>query len=166
MAAPQLFTIERPGAGRLSTMAAPDGEAQLGPFIHALRGQGVDVLVSLLPPKEEGRLGLAREATVADQAGIDFLRLPTRDFRAPELAATQALAVDLVERLQAGKHVVIHCRGGVGRSSTLAAAVLVHEGLDPDEAWRWISAARGTHVPETRSQRKVIAQLGVARAAN
>lgn len=145
-------------------MAAPAGAEQLGPFIQALKGQGVDVLVSLLPPREESRLGLGRESNIAAVAGIEFLRLPTRDFRAPEPGATQHLAEDLVGRLTEGRHVVIHCRGGVGRSSTLAAAVLVHEGLDPDEAWRRISTARGKPVPETRSQRSVIAQLDAGRS--
>lgn len=140
-------------------MAAPPGEGQLGPLINALKLRGVEVLVSMLASREEARLGLARESSLADLAGIEFLRLPTRDFRAPELTATQVLAPDLVERLAVGRHVVIHCRGGVGRSSTLAAAVLVCEGLEPADAWRRISAARGKRVPETRGQRNVISRL-------
>jgi hypothetical protein len=41
---------------------------------------------------------------------------------------------------------------GIGRSSLLAAAVLVEDGVDPDEAWDLISA-RGYAVPDTEEQR-------------
>lgn len=162
MTQPRLFTIDRSEAGPLSTMAAPPGHEQLSPFLSALREQGVDVLVSLLPPREEARLGLTSEEQEAAEVGMEFLRLATRDFGAPGLEATKVVASDVCQRLAGDQHVVIHCRGGVGRSSTLAAAVLVAEGLSPDEAWRLISAARGTQVPETRGQRNLIMRLAAA----
>ena len=50
----------------------------------------------------------------------------------------------------------MHCYGGVGRSSTLAAVVLVLEGLAPAAAWNDITAARGRPVPETADQRAFV----------
>lgn len=159
-----LFTILRAGPGRLSTAAAPAGLEQLPVALHALKREGVDVVVSMLASREESRLGLAHEEQQAHLVGLDFLRLPTGDFRAPDIAATRILAADLVARLADGKHIVIHCRGGVGRSSTLAAAVLIAEGISPEQAWATIGAARGVEVPETKAQRLVVARLAVEQA--
>jgi protein-tyrosine phosphatase len=49
--------------------------------------------------------------------------------------------------------VAIHCRGGIGRSSLMAAAVLVQLGAAPEQAWDTVSVARGMPVPETEEQR-------------
>lgn len=156
---PRLFTIARPGLGILSTMAAPAGQPELPVIMNKLRLAGVDTLVSMLGPPEEKRIGLANEDRYARQAGLEFLRLPTQDFRAPTASATRLVAREIVDLLAAGKHVAIHCRGGVGRSSTLAAAVLVMEGSTTESAWAAISAARGLPVPETSDQRTVVEDL-------
>jgi len=52
-----------------------------------------------------------------------------------------------------GKSVTIHCRQSVGRSALLAATLLVEAGINPDEAFRRIEAARGCPVPDTPEQR-------------
>jgi protein-tyrosine phosphatase len=60
---------------------------------------------------------------------------------------------ELVADLAAGRHVVIHCWAGIGRSSVLAASLMVLTGVTPDEAVRRISDVRGQAVPETPEQR-------------
>jgi protein-tyrosine phosphatase len=155
----ELFTISRAGVGQLSTMAAPAGQEQLLVALAALKRRGVDVVVSMLASREESRLGLSREEQQCLLVGLEFVRLPTGDFRSPDIDATRRLASNLAARLADGQHVVIHCRGGVGRSSTLAAAVLLTEGLSPDRAWAAISAARGASVPESESQRELVKLL-------
>jgi protein-tyrosine phosphatase len=59
----------------------------------------------------------------------------------------------LVEHLNAGQTAVVHCRGGIGRSSTIAAVALTQLGLEPNEAMDRIATARGLRVPETQAQR-------------
>ncbi|MFJ9448299.1 hypothetical protein ACIRRH_41785 [Kitasatospora sp. NPDC101235] len=66
---------------------------------------------------------------------------------------------ELAERLQGGAHVVTHCRAGIGRSSLLAAALLVLNGVDPDTAWKHIERARGLAVPDTAEQREWTTEL-------
>lgn len=68
-----------------------------------------------------------------------------------------AIARLLVQRLDDGASVAVHCRRGIGRSSTLAAAVLVLEGTAPANAWDRISAARG--LPVARHQRTTRVRL-------
>jgi protein-tyrosine phosphatase len=156
---PQLFAIERGGPGRLGTMARPRGGKWLAEEMAGLAAAGVTVLVSLLTDTEMTSLGLTGEDAAAEAAGLDFLRLPTPDFHVPDRSATLALALDLRARLAAGASIVVHCYGGVGRSSTLAAVVLVLEGLAPADAWDRIAVARGRPVPETAAQRAFVIGL-------
>jgi protein-tyrosine phosphatase len=53
----------------------------------------------------------------------------------------------------------VHCRNGIGRASTLVAAVLLREGIDAPDAWQRITQARGLPVPDTEAQRDFITNL-------
>ncbi len=154
-----LFTIRRDGPGRLSTMARPQGGGLLAGQMRQLAAAGVTICVSMLADAEMLELGLAAEPDAAGAAGIAFSRLPTPDFGVPDRTGTLALAADLASALRDDAGVVVHCRGGVGRSTVLAAAVLVREGLTAAQAVERISAARGMPVPETAEQRAFIASL-------
>jgi protein-tyrosine phosphatase len=154
---PTLFVIERDGPGRLATMACPRGGDWLDDEVEALQTEGVDVLVSVLTNSELAELQLSAEPELARQAGLTYISFPIPDRGAPEGAAATDLAGQLEERLTGGEFIVVHCRAGIGRSSLIAAAVLVREGLSPAEAWELISAARGLSVPDTEAQRAWLA---------
>ena len=64
-----------------------------------------------------------------------------------------ALAGTIVTRLNEGKAVAVHCRAGIGRSSLIAACVLVLLGFAPGMAFDLIGKARGVKVPDTEGQR-------------
>ena len=151
----QLFAIERTGPGRLWTATAPNADDLAADLQHA-RTQGADVVVSMLGTLEARLLRLAGEGEAAASAGLAFHRLPTTDFGTPEKTAARTVAEQLHAHLAAGEGVVVHCRGGVGRSSVLAALVLGLEGVPVDEAWQRIGSARGASVPETAAQRRFV----------
>jgi protein-tyrosine phosphatase len=154
-----LFRITTGGPGRLATMARPPGGDRLAGELAGLAADGVDLLVCLLGQDELARLDLTAEPELAVAHGLEFHHLPTPDLTAPDPVAGRDLAVALHRRYRAGASIVVHCYGGVGRSSTVAAAVLVLDGLDPDEAFRRISAARGHPVPETPDQVAFVERL-------
>jgi protein-tyrosine phosphatase len=153
-----LFVIPRDGRGRLATMACPRGGDWLDDELDALKNAGVGVLVSALTNPELAELQLNAEPELARQAGLTYVSFPIPDRGAPEgVAAVTDLVGQLEERLTGGEFIVVHCRAGIGRSSLIAAAVLVREGLSPEEAWERISAARGLSVPDTEAQRAWLA---------
>ena len=156
---PELFTIRRAGPGALSTMARPHGGQQLEAVMSGLAAAGVSVLVSLLTEFEMAELELTGEPGAAQAAGLAFYHLPTPDRTVPDRTAGLELADRLRTFLEQGAGVAIHCRFGIGRSSTLAAMVLVLEGTAPEQAWELISAARGVTVPDTVAQRAAIANI-------
>jgi protein-tyrosine phosphatase len=58
----------------------------------------------------------------------------------------------VVEVLEEGKNVVVHCRQGVGRSGLVAVGAMVISGVGVEKAIETVSAARGLAVPETPVQ--------------
>ena len=148
----RLYWIETP-IGRLATAPAPSGSV-LDREIKDLLNEKVTNVVSLLTDEEVANLGLLAEQDALNVAGIDFSRLPIPDFGILEDYSDAKELIDRVKSdLQQGDSVVIHCRGGIGRSSTVAAAVLTQLGINPEEAMDHIGDARGLKVPETSAQR-------------
>lgn len=94
--------------------------------------------------------------------GIAFLHLPTPDANA--FAPGQvSRGVTWIERHRCeGAATLIHCRAGKGRSVTLCAAVLTHQGIPPAEALTLIRSHRPIITP-TPGQ---IAQLYTYAAAD
>ncbi|GJF33075.1 hypothetical protein KNE206_57750 [Kitasatospora sp. NE20-6] len=160
---PTLFTVDRPGPGRLSIMARPRGSDWLDDEMAGLAAAGVDVLVCALTPPELDELGLAGEAGAAAAAGLRFVPVPVPDRCVPEVTAVLPVLHDLLARLGRGAHVVTHCRAGIGRASLLAAGVLVLGGAPPEEAWARLARARGLAVPDTDEQRAWVVRLAGAR---
>ena len=161
-----LFVVPRDRPGTLALSPAPRGGGDLDADVAAFVAAGVTDVVCLLPDAELGRLGLADEPQALVRTGIAVHRLPVPDFGVPAPEPAAVLADVVAGRLAQGAHVVVHCRGGIGRSSTVAALVLVREGLAPDDAWRVLSAARGRRVPETAAQERFVARAaGVAAPA-
>jgi len=158
-APPVLYPVPRDGSGTLALMAMPRPGAGLVADVAALVGAGVTDLVCLLADDELDRLDLGAEPAVAAAHGLGWHRLPTPDFGLPDEEEAAAVAAAVLERLDEGASVVIHCRGGIGRSSTFAAIVLMHEGLDERTVWKVLSAARGRRVPETGAQRRFAARV-------
>lgn len=136
-------------------MARPRGGEWLGGEMASLRQAGADVLVSMLTAAEDHELGLDREAAEAAAAGMRFVGLATPDRGVPPARPPfEALVADLVAELERDRHVVVHCRMGIGRSSMVAGAVLMARGMPAPDAWAAISRARGLTVPDTSEQRR------------
>lgn len=104
---------------------------------------GVDLLVLLVEDHELSRFGVSDiERGMAD-VGIDMLRLPIPDGGVPvngEEARELVRAIRI--RLEAGDNVVIACRGGLGRTGTIAACTLIAAGLPAGESIDAVRAAR------------------------
>ena len=124
-----------------------------------LKSSGVDVLVSALTGPELDELGLADEPRAAVAAGLRFVAVPIPDRSVPDLASVLPVLRELAARLHEGAQIVTHCRAGIGRSSLLAAALLILNGTDPDTAWGRIERARGLTVPDTAEQREWVMEL-------
>jgi protein-tyrosine phosphatase len=93
----------------------------------------------------------------ARRAGMRFISFPVPDHGTPTDAQHFEKLLNLLENLtRERRRIGIHCRACIGRSSVLAASLLVRLGMKNDEVWKQIRAVRGVPVPETSEQREFV----------
>jgi protein-tyrosine phosphatase len=162
---PNIYWIPGPWVGRLAILARPRRGDWLADEVEGWRDAGVEVVVSLLSEDEEVELGLDAEKDLVEANSLSFINFPIKDYDVPssEIAVRQ-LVNGLEDLLDQGKSVGIHCRASVGRSSVVAACLLVNHGEDAEISFERISTARGVTVPDTEAQREWVGDF--ARSSN
>jgi protein-tyrosine phosphatase len=114
-----------------------------------------DVLVSLMEDHEYRGYQIPELLERDSFGNIQILRFAIKDMGVPQEAESEgfeAFVQDVVQRLEQGQNVVAHCRGGLGRTGTVAACVLIALGhRSADEAIAAVREARKGTV-QTREQ--------------
>lgn len=149
----RVYWIDGPWPGRLAIIPRPRGGDWLEEEIQAWKEAGLNIVVSLLTQEEVAELELSQEEHWCRAQNIQFFAFPIPDRGVP---ASRKAVAELVERLEkaleAGQSIAVHCRQGIGRSSIVAALLLVSAGEEPEMALAHISQARGCPVPDTSEQ--------------
>lgn len=115
---------------------APDPDAVLS------YADAATTAVCLLPIQElEVRYPTYVEWLRNNKAGR-ALWFPIRNFRAESADATMPFLQMIVDRLEAGEGVVMHCALGQGRAGTMAVCLLMMLGATREEALRTVAANR------------------------
>ena len=150
-----VFWVPGPWPGKLGILPRPRGGDWLEDEAKAWHQAGIDVVVSLLEPEEEAQLLLEGEAAAAAAGELQFETFPIPDRGVPASRESVAeLANGIVQALEKGKNVAVHCRQGIGRSALIVGAVMVAAGNEPETALEIIERSRGLEVPETAEQRQ------------
>lgn len=156
----ELYWITDTPHGRLAIMPRPRAGDWLADEIASWKTQGVDVVVSLLEDHEVTELGLERERQLTEEIGLEFVRFPIVDRSVPAsaddfLSFTNRLHHHLFDNCG----VAVHCRMGIGRSSLVAASLLVKSGISATDAYAAIARDRGIEVPDTNAQIEWVNQM-------
>lgn len=115
--------------------------------INVVRDWGATTWVNLLTSEEMKNLHVNNmpEALQAVENDILYLHLPIEDAGIPDYAferqweeAGKAIRADLMD----GGKVLIHCKGGLGRTGTIAARLLVELGVQAEMAICLVRTAR------------------------
>jgi atypical dual specificity phosphatase len=136
MSRPQFFSwIDEP---RVAACAEPGGPEQLA----WLRGQGVDILITLT---EES---LPRNWV--DAAGLLSVHVPIADMDVPATEQVEQVMSVIDKARAANMGVAIHCLAGKGRTGTILAAYFVHRGMSARDAIQKVRDLRpgSIEVPE------------------
>jgi hypothetical protein len=150
---PVIYKIDQIGSGWLAIMGRPRTGDWAQAEFSGLSQLGVTDIVSLLEPAEARDLDLQNESQLCSAASIKFYSFPIPDRGVPRSAIELSqMAWALYHHISGGRNIVIHCRAGIGRSSLVAAAVLLRCGHTPDQAFGKISGSRGMPVPDTPQQ--------------
>ena len=148
-----------PGKKQHDAMSGGDWDRDLALDIKAILEWDGTVLVSLLEDHEieELQVGAIEDQL---QGRLDFYRIPIADGDVPDAraeAAWQSIGTLLRRRLVDGESIVIHCKGGLGRTGTMAARVLVEFGEAPEEAMRRVRTARAGAIENAKQEAYVLA---------
>lgn len=117
--------------------------------IHTIKEWGADIVVTLLEKSEMQLLHVSCLGKYIERIGmewhlcevIDQSPLSKRDTE-KGIDAWKDLCAYLHIALNNNKKVFIHCRGGLGRTGTLAARLLIESGLSSEMAIEEIREAR------------------------
>jgi protein-tyrosine phosphatase len=149
----EIFWIKGDPPAPLAIVLRPHGGDRLEDELLRMKNAGIQTVVSLLEKYEAAFLELTDEARVARKAGLYFLSFPIPDTQIPsDPAAFETFIKYLANRLRAGEHIGVHCRGSIGRATVTAACALIHLGWSPRSALFANAAARGCAVPDTQEQ--------------
>jgi hypothetical protein len=129
-----------------------------------LRFADATTVVCLNPVDELDRFPEYVEWLRAHRAG-KAIWFPIDNFGAPSAATVMPIVRMIVERLEAGEGVVMHCAAGQGRAGTMAACVLMALGAAPADAVRTVAGHRVFAGPGNSTQWRLVEDVAVLLAA-
>ena len=122
--------------------------------LQTIQAWGASAVLSLVEPHEFARLGVPDFAQAIARTPLQWLQVPITDMATPgaaTLAAWRAQGPALLQALNSGQRVLVHCAAGLGRTGMLVAKLLVLNGVRADEAIAQVRKARPGTI-ETEAQ--------------
>ena len=126
-----------------------------------LQQKGISRLICLLEVYESRILGLTQEKAACEAAAMYFERFEIPDYGIPRFTELYSLVGRLTTTIAAGDNIVVHCRGGIGRTGLICCCLAIASGMDLKSAISNVSAQRGCTVPETDAQLAMIDQFAL-----
>ena len=163
--------------GRVSISIAPG--RQDGRYHHNLREDlntifeaGFETIVCLQEWKEFTELNTTFYPMIAQtEFGFKFLHFPiidrkisslvqrplgaNQEFQRNSLDNTLPLLINLINLLNTGQSIFMHCKGGLGRSGTIAACLAIYYGISYENVIKFIRVNRPGAI-QTQSQKNLI----------
>jgi ADP-ribosyl-[dinitrogen reductase] hydrolase len=140
---------------------SPSGpwDRELETDLRAIREWGAEAIVTLVEKFELDFLGVSDLPRKVRKTGMQWFFLPIVDFSVPDRdfeSKWQTAGGELRRILRDGGRIVIHCRGGLGRTGTIAARLLVEFGMAPKEAIRAVRKARPGAIQSVSQEKYVL----------
>ena len=133
-------------------------ERDLDIDLQAIRDWGAQALVNLMEDHEYALLRVPNYVDTVKAYPMAFYHLPITDVHPPDERFDElwkTAGPKLRQILLDGGKILLHCRGGLGRTGTVAAQLLVELGMSHQEAIRVVRTARPGTI-ETQDQEKYV----------
>lgn len=132
--------------GVLALSPIPSGAA-----METLRVWQPDLVLTMTTQAELETAQIAELGADLAALGIAWLHLPVPDFGVPETLDWPAVQTQVFSKLRAGRKVLVHCKGGCGRSGMIVLRLMIAAGEAPDQALARLRGVRPCAV-ETAAQ--------------
>jgi Cyclin-dependent kinase inhibitor 3 (CDKN3) len=149
-----IATVSLTGGARIGLCRLPGRSDDLAGDVSVVRDWKPGIVVSMTEAAEMAEFGAGELPALLAANGIAWLHFPVVDFGVPTaetLPQWAILSAALHARLDAGEGVLLHCRGGLGRSGMIALRLLVERGEGVEAALARLRVARPGAV-ETEAQ--------------
>jgi ADP-ribosyl-[dinitrogen reductase] hydrolase len=130
----------------------------LGVDLQVIKKWGASTVVTLIEDHEFAMLQVEALGQNIRAMGIDWIHLPIVDVSVPDQRFKTEWVTQgpkLHKRLDAGDRILIHCRGGIGRTGLVAGVLLAERGVSPKNAIEQVRKARLGTI-ETRQQENYV----------
>lgn len=128
--------------------------------IDAVKEWGGQTLITLMEDHEFPLLGIPEFSHyLKGVKGLRWLHLPIKDMQIPDEPFERVwrnAGPEIHRQLQRGESIVIHCRGGLGRTGLLAARVLIERGVSPVDAVASVRQARERSIETYQQEHYVL----------
>jgi hypothetical protein len=130
--------------------------------LDAIAAWGAKAVLTLVTRDELIDLAVPELGQGVTARGMQWFHLPIPDYSIPDAeweARWQEEGAALRAMLMRGDRVLVHCRGGLGRSGVVAARLLIELGLRPHDAIEQVRKVRPGAI-ETGKQEAYVRALG------
>jgi ADP-ribosyl-[dinitrogen reductase] hydrolase len=120
-------------------------QRDLGLDLDVVANWGAAAVVTLVEPDELRWLKVASIGEEVRRRHMEWIHLPIVDGMAPSIefdTEWMSAGESIRARIQNGFNVLLHCKGGLGRAGTIAAALLIELGVDHEDAIRRVRTSR------------------------
>src|SRR5208282_3303470 len=161
-------TVRLPAGGEIGRTLCP-GKIQTGAMsgdwkrdlqtdIRVISEWGAAAVLSVMEERELTKLKVSTLGDAVEWTGMDWHHLPIPDGGVPDADFENLWLYSghrVRQSLMAGKKILIHCKGGLGRTGMIAARLMVELGEPPEDAIRRVRQARGPDAIEPRQEEYV-----------
>jgi predicted protein tyrosine phosphatase len=140
--------------GILAIAPLPGGQGDYAADLAHLREWRPAIVLSLTTRIEMIQTGAEGLGQMMQESGARWVHLPITDYGVPDAAATagwSAISADILRALSGGGRVLVHCKGGCGRSGMIALRLMIEAGEAPDNALKRLRGLRPCAI-ETEDQ--------------
>lgn len=145
--------------GRRDRGTRYDWDRDLGADLDVLWKKGVRTIVCLVEPSEFGRLGIPNYIQECEARGFEVVWFPIVDVSTPVSFRMMHTMCYSVWGMMRDGNVLVHCRGGKGRSGTFICSFLQMLGYDYATALKLVRSIQPKAV-ETRTQENWCERFG------
>ena len=130
------------GGGELALAPVPGTSGSYPCDLAVVQAWDPAIVLSMTTMSELEQFGAGQFGENLSDAGIAWLHLPVPDFGVPRQLDWPKVRDRVLACLNAGERVLLHCKGGCGRSGMIVLRLMIAAGEDPDAALMRLRRAR------------------------